>query len=480
MAIARLTGQDCNNTSATIAVTATFPSPTTAGNLLIAAVESTTGTGSTTMTGWTLAKEQASTTTVRCVSVFYKISTGDLTAVANNASATIMQIHAYEYSGAANPAVLETSNGNSGAASSTAQVTGTITTTQIGDLIFVVAQQTQTNGGGTSWATATLLQGNTTNMLVVGQYLPGTTLTGFQDTASWTTSRRSSAVIVAFQSGTTTSNISDNDTDSVAEATESIAAALSNGDTDSVAEGTEAVTTSFTEADVASLAEATESVTVAVTDTDASAVDEAVTLASTFADDDVSVIDEVEAIGASFTEADTGEVVEGDVEDAFNPIDDDDVTSLAEGTESINAGISNGEMVNYADAEAIIIAVVDNEGATLDDGDSEEIIPVVADITIVANLIENPAGLRLAHARVTFSANYTSGGETFTAQMLGLQYISFATVMPLATGYNVQWANNKLRVYDTTTGLEVAGSTNLSGLLADVAAWQLESPTWRH
>lgn len=205
MPIARVTGSDANTTGASGSVTLSFGQTTTVGNLLIAAVcaPSGSGAGSNTMSGWTAAVDvgRGATQNSGDTSVFYKISTGDTSATATCTSGGAMAMMLFEYSGVANPVVTDGINDAfSGSTSVSSQVTGTITTTNAGDLIFVANGTSTTMGAsGQAWATATILSANARVLLSCGQYLPGTIVTGFQDTASWNTAGRAGAVIVAFK-----------------------------------------------------------------------------------------------------------------------------------------------------------------------------------------------------------------------------------------------------------------------------------------
>lgn len=196
MSFSRLTAQDCNG-SGSIPYTKSFPSATTSGNLLIAAVQCNCVPANISMSGWTLLLAEKCGTQTACAALFYKISSGDTSLTISSSTGTTCQVQAYEYSGNPNPIIIETYNGTQNSSANSAN-TGNITTSQSGDLIFVVAAQNTTNGGSTSWTTATNLQANTQTSLMSGQYLPGTTLTGFSDTAHWSTNRASGVVIGAF------------------------------------------------------------------------------------------------------------------------------------------------------------------------------------------------------------------------------------------------------------------------------------------
>lgn len=78
---------------------------------------------------------------------------------------------------------------------------------------------------------------------------------------------------------------------------------------------------------------------------------------------------------------------------------------------------------------------------------------------------------RFVVSTITFDSSYPTGGEAFTASDLGLGTVDFITFA--GNGANdVVWdrANNKLKVFVASTGVEVANATNLSTLAVDVFA----------
>lgn len=477
MAIARITGQDTFATSATASVTGTFPVASVAGRVLFAFVWSNSAADDNAMTGWTKATSVGigSAGTSGRMTLFYKVSTGDTAATATTTLGTAMRMFLLEYSGVAVPVALDgtPNSATSGASTVTSQVTGTITSGNTGSL-FLVFEGGVTGHGTDVWASATELLIGSSTLCFIGQYLPGTTLTGFQDTATLGTARTQSGLIAGFLPSTA---VTDDDPESVAEGTEAIASTLTDNEaiTDTEAE---ALAAAVPDDDTAAATDAG-TITVAVSDGESSAVTDAATTAAATSDDDTGALTESESIAAAAVDSDDIEMTEGEQADAFSPVTDDDTAAVAEATEAVTAGVSNGDVTSSSEGEAIILAIADGEGGAVSDGDSEVVIPVSADIVVRANLVENPAGIRLAHARVTFSVAYTALGEPLVASDFGLRYITFASVMELNSGYAVQWDDGKLHVYDTTTGVEVAGGTDLSGLEVDVAAWQLEGPTWR-
>lgn len=195
MAISRISSQDNNNNIATSSITATYPAATKVGNLLILSVY---GSGSTvpTIAGFSgvTASPGAGTSVM---GVFWAISTGQTTVTASATGSGTMQIDGYEYQNLGNPVAIDVSNSNTGA-TATSLVTASVTTNYVADLVFSCCSQTAGNGGTTSWVTSTMLQLAGNNRLIDGQYIPGTKLTSFTDTASWATTRPSGSVVLAF------------------------------------------------------------------------------------------------------------------------------------------------------------------------------------------------------------------------------------------------------------------------------------------
>jgi hypothetical protein len=197
MAIARLSGQDAKGTSTTTSVSATYASTATSGNVLIATVYSNTTTGTQSITGWTLVQEKLATT-ARCISVFTKVSDGTETTITANATgASVMRIHIYEYSG-----LTTTTNGvntsDSGGASVTSLLSGSITTTNANDLIFCVFGFNGNTPGAASFDSGfTKLQEDTAIRMVDGQLIPLATGT-YSTTYTWSTSTIAGSIIVAF------------------------------------------------------------------------------------------------------------------------------------------------------------------------------------------------------------------------------------------------------------------------------------------
>ena len=199
MAFSRIGANDSHNTGSGGTVTTLFASgSTTAGNTLIAAVwGAASPTTAITMAGWTLALQEGLNSTSSTCAVFYKESVGDISATAIQAAGSTMQLALFEFSGGvAIPFVEVVAGKTSGSASSIS--TTAISTIGHNDLIFKVAAQNNTNGGSAAWGGGSTLIANLLSQLIIGQYLPGTALTNYTDTATWTTGRTCACIIVAF------------------------------------------------------------------------------------------------------------------------------------------------------------------------------------------------------------------------------------------------------------------------------------------
>lgn len=200
MSITRIASQDCNASGAggVGTVTLSFPVATTPGNLLVVWGNATNpNSNAVTAPGW-IVIQAAINTTNSTIFIAYKISTGDTSVTFTQGVSGNHQTIGSEFnSGSPN---IETQNtSTSGATTVIIEATGTITTANAGDLIAVCASQQATNGGAAAWTTATTIKANAENKLIAGAYIPGTTLTSFTDTATWTTLRQSSTIVVAFK-----------------------------------------------------------------------------------------------------------------------------------------------------------------------------------------------------------------------------------------------------------------------------------------
>jgi hypothetical protein len=101
---------------------------------------------------------------------------------------------------------VDNSNSSTGTAL-TSLSTGTITTSDTPGIV-VVGLTTTGSYSSPSWTTSTLNSTIEETRLFTGYYLPSGSLSGFGDTAHWTTSRAAGAVIMAFKlSGGSTAGI---------------------------------------------------------------------------------------------------------------------------------------------------------------------------------------------------------------------------------------------------------------------------------
>lgn len=147
MAISRIVSQDTTATGTTTAI-ATYPSPTQAGNLLIAAATCDTTNPPSGSPGWQTAKSVANTGSTI---VFWKIATGTETSfTANRAVAATMLLSIHEYSGFIRNAIIDA------AVSSTSTAvtipTGTTPSTFTANELLFAACGILTNNTLTSWS----------------------------------------------------------------------------------------------------------------------------------------------------------------------------------------------------------------------------------------------------------------------------------------------------------------------------------------
>lgn len=199
MTIARVSGHDANGSSATTSLTVNYPGATTAGNLLVALVYTNAGAGVTAISGWILPPGgEKAISGGGTMAVFYKVSSGESSAACTSTGASVMQMHLYEFSGIPRGVVVDAAVTKTDT-TATSAATAAITTTVAADLLFFgCAQGGGSNGGTATWATATTLQANAQTRLIAGQYIPGAIQTALTATASWTTTRASASVVVAF------------------------------------------------------------------------------------------------------------------------------------------------------------------------------------------------------------------------------------------------------------------------------------------
>lgn len=187
-----------------------YPAAPIAGNLLIAVMTNgRLGTGNNRITSevWDTVLDQAMNTNARSMTMFSRIADGTESAIHFDPGNPNAHCSAdiFEYSGNANPTVIDAAavGTTSGGAGATSLATGAITTSLAGDLIFSAAGNFD-DGGSAAWVTSTVIGNNelaSRPQIFCGQYIPGTTVTGFSDTASWTASLPVSTIIVAFKAG---------------------------------------------------------------------------------------------------------------------------------------------------------------------------------------------------------------------------------------------------------------------------------------
>lgn len=199
-AISRITGQDAKGAAAAASVTATYPGATTAGNLLVASLYANVGLGLESMTGWTKAKD-AAINIGASVGLWYRLADGTETTVTGAATgAGVMRIHIYEYTGNANPIVVDQVNGADNGGGSVTTVNSTaITTTNANDLLFAVFGVAP--GAITSPSVDSsfnLRQADSTIRMFDADQIVAATGT-YSTNGSWTTARTAGSLIVSFQ-----------------------------------------------------------------------------------------------------------------------------------------------------------------------------------------------------------------------------------------------------------------------------------------
>lgn len=199
MAIARLTGQDATNSSATTSVAAVYGSTPTAGNLLVAVVAAKS-TAASTITGWTQAVEQSANNSL---TILYKVAgAGESTTVtANNGSATAMAIGIFEYSGIVAVSPADTSAvANNGASVASLAIGPTATLAQADELAIagIALGNTFSAPGWTNSfnARATVSAANI-GLLSADRIVSATT--ALSTTGSWTTNRVPDGAIATFK-----------------------------------------------------------------------------------------------------------------------------------------------------------------------------------------------------------------------------------------------------------------------------------------
>lgn len=193
-------------TALTTPVTATLGSTPKKGNLLVACVTANVTAANVSISGWSSAVSISLAAGVWSNQIFYKICDGtDTTSVsASGTLATVMQIHAYEFSGfnTTTGSVLDqTASAADAGLTVTSRATGTTGSTANADeLVIASVGMSSTNGGGLSW-TNSFITGVTTTDLATSYLIP--IATGTQTTtASWSTLALSAGCIATFIAST--------------------------------------------------------------------------------------------------------------------------------------------------------------------------------------------------------------------------------------------------------------------------------------
>jgi hypothetical protein len=195
MAISRLSAQDCKGASTTTSATATYPGATTAGNLLIATATSNLATDLD-IAGWSRAASFGLATAT--ADIFYRIATGTETTVTVTGGNTVTKIHAYEYSGLANPAIIDVvgalSNG-SGVTATTKSVT-----TQYANTLLIAVIAAQGSVTAPSFvAPFNILQTDAATIRLMDAEQIVSAAAAYSATANWTTAQITRTVIAAFR-----------------------------------------------------------------------------------------------------------------------------------------------------------------------------------------------------------------------------------------------------------------------------------------
>lgn len=209
MAITRIASQDILATSSLDNLTATYPFVPTAGNLLIGVAWGSVAppTASISGTNWTIAIEKKTGNGTGEVVVFYKIAQNAeptaVTATLTGAGAT--KLHLYEYQGNATTNVLigTQSFGQGDTNAVTSRSTGTLTVTggQSDYLLFTVLGVAGGSATSPSWDSNVSLRQQDAAIRIFDGDLEITANGDYSSTASWTTSLKSVAIMVAFKAG---------------------------------------------------------------------------------------------------------------------------------------------------------------------------------------------------------------------------------------------------------------------------------------
>lgn len=181
---------------------AAFGGTPTSGNLLLATVIDVTT--AVTISGWTQIVATPADGLGDLLMLFAKTSAGNEGTVTPANGAATLQTTVCEYSGNKNPYAQDgTAGGVATASTGTSKASAQITTTDAGSLIFLAALNpgATTNpawSGGPTLVTA-LNNTNAGYHGVVGEYVPGTTVSAFSSTYSWTTAQFSCVLIAGFK-----------------------------------------------------------------------------------------------------------------------------------------------------------------------------------------------------------------------------------------------------------------------------------------
>lgn len=197
--ITRRTSQDVGANAAAATVSASYAAATVAGDLLIAYCEANTAPGTLTITGWTkLADIQAGSSTISAA-LFCKLADGTETSVTcTAAAATAMYLFITEFTGNANPIVVDAS-ATAANVSGSASAMPAITTKLPGDLILSFAGSSSTLGAVTvPWQIGQAVAMANVTRAVLGQYVAPGVVTRYQDRISWTSSVFTGEIVAAF------------------------------------------------------------------------------------------------------------------------------------------------------------------------------------------------------------------------------------------------------------------------------------------
>lgn len=167
------------------------------GNLMVAFIFVDVST-SISVTGWTELINFNFSGTARLY-VLAKTASGDSATVTstNTTGAAFHRSHIYEFNGSYSPYSTDGTQ-TASSAGATSLNTGNITPVNPNCIIIAGAAQLGTNGGSTSMSNSFNME-MTSNRLISGERLVGSTAITFSSTIAWTTSRPCGAAIVAFQ-----------------------------------------------------------------------------------------------------------------------------------------------------------------------------------------------------------------------------------------------------------------------------------------